>query len=42
MLAPDFDPAADITHTTEPGPEPPPLLQPPGITTRHPALRSMP
>lgn len=38
----DFDPAtADLTHTDDPGPEPPPLLQPPGITTRHPALRSM-
>ncbi|MEU4653794.1 pentapeptide repeat-containing protein [Streptomyces sp. NPDC023723] len=39
---PDFAPAAaGVVHTTDPGPEPPPLLQPPGITTQHPALRSM-
>ncbi|GAB2819038.1 pentapeptide repeat-containing protein [Streptomyces daliensis] len=33
--------AAGVVVTDDPGPEPPPLLQPPGITTRHPRLRSM-
>ncbi|MEW2632825.1 pentapeptide repeat-containing protein [Streptomyces sp. NPDC048389] len=38
-----FDPAsAGVTPTPDPGPEPPPLLQPPGITTQHPPLRSLP
>ncbi|KUO05450.1 hypothetical protein AQJ67_06720 [Streptomyces caeruleatus] len=38
-----FDPvAAGVVAIEDPGPEPPPLLQPPGITTRHPPLRSMP
>jgi hypothetical protein len=38
-----FDPAtAGVVVTEDPGPEPPPLLQPPGITTQHPPLRSMP
>ena len=38
----DFDPtAAGVVLTEDPGPEPPPLLQPPGITTEHPPLRSM-
>ncbi|UJV42636.1 pentapeptide repeat-containing protein [Streptomyces sp. AMCC400023] len=37
-----FDPAgAGLVLTEDPGPEPPPLLQPPGITTEHPPLRSM-
>ncbi|MGP2439699.1 pentapeptide repeat-containing protein [Streptomyces sp. JW3] len=40
---PAFDPAAaGVVPTTDPGPEPPPLLQPPGITTQHPPLRSLP
>nr|WP_208903805.1 pentapeptide repeat-containing protein [Streptomyces incarnatus] len=34
--------AAGVVVTEDPGPEPPPLLQPPGITTEHPPLRSMP
>lgn len=34
--------AAGVVVTEDPGPEPPPLLQPPGITTQHPTLRSMP
>ncbi|MFE9399253.1 pentapeptide repeat-containing protein [Streptomyces flavidovirens] len=34
--------AAGVVVTEDPGPEPPPLLQPPGITTQHPPLRSMP
>ncbi|MEU8473006.1 pentapeptide repeat-containing protein [Streptomyces sp. NPDC029006] len=34
--------AAGVVVTVDPGPEPPPLLQPPGITTQHPPLRSMP
>ncbi|MFF7391641.1 pentapeptide repeat-containing protein [Streptomyces scabiei] len=39
----DFDPTtAGVVLTDDPGPEPPPLLQPPGITTEHPPLRSMP
>ncbi|QLH22367.1 pentapeptide repeat-containing protein [Streptomyces sp. Rer75] len=38
-----FDPiAAGVTSTDDPGPEPGPLLQPPGITTQAPPLRSMP
>ncbi|MEV0123750.1 pentapeptide repeat-containing protein [Streptomyces sp. NPDC050703] len=38
-----FEPsAAEVVLTHDPGPEPPPLLQPPGITTQHPPLRSMP
>ncbi|MEW2266469.1 pentapeptide repeat-containing protein [Streptomyces sp. NPDC047853] len=38
-----FDHAsAGVVVTEDPGPEPPPLLQPPGITTQHPPLRSMP
>lgn len=38
-----FDPvAAGVVVIEDPGPEPPPLLQPPGITTRHPPLRSVP
>ncbi|GGS17638.1 pentapeptide repeat-containing protein [Streptomyces griseoviridis] len=37
-----FDLAAAGTVLTEdPGPEPPPLLQPPGITAQHPPLRSL-
>ncbi|WP_267892190.1 pentapeptide repeat-containing protein [Streptomyces caniscabiei] len=37
-----FDPTgAGLVLTEDPGPEPPPLLQPPGITTEHPPLRSM-
>ncbi|MFJ6083012.1 pentapeptide repeat-containing protein [Streptomyces sp. NPDC092369] len=39
----DFDPtAAGVVTTEDPGPEPPPLLQPPGMTAQHPPLRSMP
>ncbi|MFD9319377.1 pentapeptide repeat-containing protein [Streptomyces sp. NPDC060053] len=34
--------AAGVVVTEDPGPEPPPLLQPSGITTQHPRLRSMP
>lgn len=34
--------AAGVVVTEDPGPEPPPLLQPSGITTQHPPLRSMP
>ncbi|MDT3441580.1 pentapeptide repeat-containing protein [Pseudofrankia sp. BMG5.37] len=34
--------AAGVVVTEDPGPEPPPLLQPPGITTHHPPLQSMP
>ncbi|WP_240437031.1 pentapeptide repeat-containing protein [Streptomyces sporangiiformans] len=34
--------AAGVVVTEDPGPEPPPLLQPPGITTQHPPLRSIP
>ncbi|PWU54182.1 pentapeptide repeat-containing protein [Micromonospora globispora] len=34
--------AAGVTVTEDPGPEPPPLLQPPGITTKAPSLRSIP
>ena len=34
--------AAGVVATEDPGPEPPPLLQPSGITTHHPPLRSMP
>ncbi|WP_404199238.1 pentapeptide repeat-containing protein [Streptomyces tauricus] len=38
-----FDPAAAaVVLTDDPGPEPPPLLQPPGITTQHPPLQSPP
>ncbi|MFF8452178.1 pentapeptide repeat-containing protein [Streptomyces leeuwenhoekii] len=38
-----FDPSSmGVVDTEDPGPEPPPLLQPPGITTRHPPLRSLP
>ncbi|WP_405764394.1 pentapeptide repeat-containing protein [Streptomyces sp. NBC_00080] len=38
-----FDPsAAGVVVAEDPGPEPPPLLQPSGITTQHPQLRSMP
>ncbi|MGV9883809.1 pentapeptide repeat-containing protein [Streptomyces sp. NPDC003006] len=33
--------AAGVVVTEDPGPEAPPLLQPSGITTRHPPLRSM-
>jgi hypothetical protein len=32
--------AAGVAVTEDPGPEPPPLLQPSGITTQHPLLRS--
>ncbi|MGW6024699.1 pentapeptide repeat-containing protein [Streptomyces sp. NPDC055099] len=32
---------AGVMVAEDPGPEPPPLLQPPGITTQHPPLRSM-
>ncbi|MFI5475955.1 pentapeptide repeat-containing protein [Streptomyces cacaoi] len=40
---PGFDhSAAGVVVTQDPGPEPPPLLQPSGITTQHPQLRSMP
>ncbi|WP_327426149.1 pentapeptide repeat-containing protein [Streptomyces sp. NBC_01236] len=39
----DFDhAAAGVVVTEDPGPEPPPLLQPPGIAAQHPPLRSMP
>ncbi|MER5201475.1 pentapeptide repeat-containing protein [Streptomyces sp. NPDC002884] len=34
--------AAGVVVTDDPGPEPPPLLQPSGITTQHPRLRSVP
>ncbi|WP_242432868.1 pentapeptide repeat-containing protein [Streptomyces sp. Root1310] len=34
--------AAGVVVTEDPGPEPPPLLQPSGITTQHPQLRSTP
>ncbi|MFG3028551.1 pentapeptide repeat-containing protein [Streptomyces sp. NPDC048253] len=34
--------AAGVVVTGDPGPEPPPLLQPSGITTQHPPLRSTP
>ncbi|MEU1190548.1 pentapeptide repeat-containing protein [Streptomyces sp. NPDC005859] len=34
--------AAGVVVEEDPGPEPPPLLQPSGITTRHPPVRSMP
>ncbi|MFD3617484.1 pentapeptide repeat-containing protein [Streptomyces sp. NPDC058676] len=34
--------AAGVVVTDDPGPEPRPLLQPSGITTQHPPLRSMP
>ncbi|MFH8616364.1 pentapeptide repeat-containing protein [Streptomyces sp. NPDC017979] len=34
--------AAGVVTTGDPGPEPPPLLQPSGITTQHPPLRSVP
>ncbi|MFF3200685.1 pentapeptide repeat-containing protein [Streptomyces sp. NPDC002962] len=34
--------AAGVVVTEDPGPEPPPLLQPSGITTQHPRLRSTP
>ncbi|NEY35324.1 pentapeptide repeat-containing protein [Streptomyces sp. PRKS01-65] len=38
-----FDAASrGVVDTEDPGPEPPPLLQPPGITTQHPPLRSLP
>ncbi|MEV6758589.1 pentapeptide repeat-containing protein [Streptomyces sp. NPDC051214] len=38
----DFDHSgAGVMLAEDPGPEPPPLLQPPGITTQHPPLRSM-
>ncbi|MEV0094977.1 pentapeptide repeat-containing protein [Streptomyces sp. NPDC050738] len=33
--------AAGVVVAEDPGPEPPPLLQPSGITTRHPSLRSL-
>jgi hypothetical protein len=33
--------AAGVVVTEDPGPELPPLLQPPGITTNYPPLRSM-
>ncbi|MFF2515782.1 hypothetical protein [Streptomyces sp. NPDC058086] len=32
---------AGVVVTEDPGPELPPLLQPPGITTNYPPLRSM-
>ncbi|GAA3778948.1 pentapeptide repeat-containing protein [Micromonospora maritima] len=39
----DFDAlGAGVVVTDDPGPEPPPLLQPPGITTKAPKLRSIP
>ncbi|PIM74367.1 hypothetical protein CTU88_01200 [Streptomyces sp. JV178] len=38
-FAPD---TAGVVPTEDPGPEPPPLLQPPGITHRYPPLRSLP
>ncbi|MFF4412852.1 pentapeptide repeat-containing protein [Streptosporangium sp. NPDC001559] len=34
--------AAGVVLADDPGPEPLPLLQPPGITTQHPSLRSIP
>ncbi|MBQ1158723.1 pentapeptide repeat-containing protein [Streptomyces sp. A73] len=34
--------ATGVVATEDPDPEPPPLLQPPGITTQHPPLRSLP
>ncbi|GAA4704752.1 pentapeptide repeat-containing protein [Streptomyces youssoufiensis] len=34
--------AAGVVITEAPGPEPPPLLQPSGMTTQHPPLRSLP
>ncbi|MFK4121945.1 pentapeptide repeat-containing protein [Streptomyces longwoodensis] len=38
-----FDPAAaGVVDTDDPGPEPPPLLQPPGMTWQAPPLRSAP
>lgn len=38
-----FDPSSlGVVDTEDPGPEPPPLLQPPGITAQHPPLRSLP
>ncbi|MEU6004019.1 pentapeptide repeat-containing protein [Streptomyces sp. NPDC047197] len=33
--------AAGVVDTEDPGPEPAPLLQPPGVTTQHPPLRSV-
>lgn len=33
--------AAGVVVTEDPGPEPPPLLQPPGMTTQHQPLRSL-
>ncbi|MFJ8951087.1 pentapeptide repeat-containing protein [Streptomyces sp. NPDC102381] len=39
----DFDPtAAGVVDTDDPGPEPSPLLQPPGMTWQAPPLRSTP
>ncbi|WP_438290588.1 pentapeptide repeat-containing protein [Streptomyces sp. HUAS TT7] len=39
----DFDPsAAGVVHADDPGPEPSPLLQPPGMTWQAPPLRSTP
>lgn len=39
---PDFDPTtAGLTPTEDPGPEPPPLLQPPAMNTQYPPLRSL-
>ncbi|MGW4757393.1 pentapeptide repeat-containing protein [Streptomyces chartreusis] len=39
----DFDhSAAGVVHTDDPGPEPSPLLQPPGMTWQAPPLRSTP
>ncbi|MGW4544731.1 pentapeptide repeat-containing protein [Streptomyces chartreusis] len=39
----DFDhTAAGVVHTDDPGPEPSPLLQPPGMTWQAPPLRSTP
>ncbi|MEV5886994.1 pentapeptide repeat-containing protein [Streptomyces sp. NPDC052020] len=38
-----FDPLSlGVVDAEDPGPEPPPLLQPPGITAQHPPLRSLP
>lgn len=34
--------AAGTVHTADPGPEPSPLLQPPGVTWQAPSLRSLP
>ncbi|MDQ1042659.1 hypothetical protein [Streptomyces sp. V4I2] len=38
----DHAAAAGVVVAEDPGPEPPPLLQPSGTTTQHPPLRSVP